>query len=143
MKSLRIFGLFVACVFGGAVVSTLVTTIVWNIQIEPRAFQCNDTCGWPFDNYWGAMGDHKAAGDAISPGWTWEELKTLREIYIAAFFLLWAASTLTPFRVILLRSNRPNHGVEPTGASRSAQSGLVAQRRLAHAAHAGRWVERG
>ena len=33
---------------------------------------------------------------------------------------------------------RPNHSVERTGASRSAQFVLVAQGRLAPAAHAGR-----
>ena len=80
------------------------------------------------------MGEHKAAGDAISPGWTWEELKTVREIYIATFLLLWAASTLTTFRVILRRINGLNHGLEPTGASPSAQSGFVAERRLGPAA---------
>ncbi len=99
MKTFLIVATFAMCAFGGAVFSSLVTITAWDIQIEPRAFQCNDICGWPFANYWTGMADHKAAGDAISAGWTWDELEAVREIYIAAFFLLWIVSTLIPFRL--------------------------------------------
>jgi hypothetical protein len=138
MKTLSIFLLFVACVFSGAAFSTLVTTITWSIQVEPRALQCNDTCGWPFDNYWTSMDEHKGAGDAISPRWRWEQLERLREIYIAAFFVLWVASAFIPFRMLLQRIKRLNPSLEWTRTSRSGCDEFVAKWRLVRTAHAGR-----
>lgn len=117
MKTFLIVAMFAMWAFGGAVFSSLVTITVWDIQIEPRAFQCNDSCGWPFANYWTGMADHKAAGDAISAGWTWDELEAVREIYIAAFFLLWIVSTLIPFRLSMRIIRRPNTRAGDNGHS--------------------------
>ena len=105
MKISQIVVLLVAFAFVGAVFSTLVTTIAWSIQIEPRAFQCNDSCGWPFDNYWTSMDDHRRAGDKISTGWTWEQLEGIRWIYIAVFLLLWITPIFIPFRMIKRHKN--------------------------------------
>jgi hypothetical protein len=108
MKTFFIVAMSAMRAFGAAVFSALVTITAWDIQIEPRAFQCNHNCGWPFDNYWTSMTDHKAAGDAISAGWAWDELEAVREMYIRAFFLLWIVSTLIPFRLSLRSMRRPN-----------------------------------
>ena len=116
MKTLLIFVLFLVCVLGGAMLSTVVTWIAWDIQIEPRAFQCTDDIA-PFNNYWTDMDTHESAGDTVSPGWTWEKLKVVRIIYITVFFLLWVASTVFPFRMILRRFRRPNQSPEPTAVA--------------------------
>ena len=107
MKKSHIISLFVACAFIAVIFSTLVTTIAWSVQIEPRAFQCNDSCGWPFDNYWTGMDGHKGAGDTISSGWTWEKLEYLRYVYMSAFLLLWIAGTIIPFKMVLRRIKPP------------------------------------
>ena len=127
MKALLISVMLLGCVLGSAVSSFLVTTIAWSIQIEPRAFQCTDSCGWPFDNYWTDMDSHESARDTISPGWTWEKLKVARIIYIVAFFLLWLAGSVISFRMILSRLTRPNKSPEPTpvGAGSSASRSTV------------------
>jgi hypothetical protein len=131
MKALLISVMLLGCFFGSAVSSFLVTTTAWSIQIEPRAFQCTDSCGWPFDNYWTDMDSHEIARDTISPGWTWGKLRAVRIIYIAAFFLLWLAGTVISFRMILSRLTRPNKSPEPTavGAGRSAVAVHAASRR--------------
>jgi hypothetical protein len=46
VKRLVIIGLFIVSAFGGVVFSSIVTLVAWNIQIEPRAFQCTDSM-WP------------------------------------------------------------------------------------------------
>ena len=51
------------------------------------------------------MASHKTAGDTISAGWTWDELATVREEYIAVFFLLSIVGTLVLFGM-LSRNNR-------------------------------------
>lgn len=113
MKVFRVFSLFAACAFGGLILSTLLTFVAWNIQIEPRAFQCWDSMGMLFDNYWEDMDTHRGAGDRISAGWTWDEIKTAREIYILAFFGIWAASSLVSFRLISRGPRHPNNAVGP------------------------------
>ena len=106
------FAIFVFC---GAVFSSLVTITAWDIQIEPRAFQCNDSCGWPFEIFWTPMADHEAAGDVISIGWTWSELVAVREIYIAGFFVLLFVSALIPFWMFLKRIRVPKSPEPSTG----------------------------
>lgn len=106
---IRLVALFFACMTAGAVLSTGATYAAWNIAIGPRAFHCVDDIGI-FDSYWCAMEDHKAAGDTVLPGWTWEELKMVRIIFISGFCLLWAGSTLIPFRSIQ-RKYRQTHNV--------------------------------
>jgi hypothetical protein len=113
MKALLISAILLGCVFGSAVSSFLVTTIAWSIQIEPRAFQCTDSCGWPFDNYWTDMDSHESARDTISPGWTWGKLKVVRIICIAVFFLLCAGGTVISLGMILCRLKQPNKSPEP------------------------------
>jgi len=54
------------------------------------------------------MADHKAAGDAISVAWAWDELEAVREVYIAVFFLLWSIGTLIPFRLSFRCMRRSN-----------------------------------
>ena len=98
MKVFRIFSLFAACAIGGLILSAFITFVGWFIQIEPRAFQCWD--GPPIDAYWGSIDDHEGAGDKISPGWTWDEIRTWREVYIGAFFAIWTASSFVCFRII-------------------------------------------
>jgi hypothetical protein len=87
---MKIFEMLV-CAFAGAVIATLITVSAWHLQIEPRAFQCWDSIGI-FDTYWQDIDDHRLSGDKISPGWTWDEIKTARQIYIWAFYGIWAAS---------------------------------------------------
>ena len=132
MKASQLFSsvaLFAACAIGGAVLSTVATYAVWNTAIEPKAFHCVDDIG-VFDSYWCDMDDHKAAGDTVFPGWTWEKLKMVRTIFIAAFYLLWTGSTLIPFRMILLRLRRPN----PSSAVDGGNATLLALERARPAA---------
>jgi len=87
MKIIEIF----LCAFAGAVIATMVTVGAWHVQIEPRAFQCWDSIGI-FDTYWQDIDEHRLAGDKISPGWTWDEIKKARQIYIWSFYGIWGAS---------------------------------------------------
>src|SRR4051794_26106761 len=102
------------CAFAGAVVATFITVGAWRIQIEPRAFQCWDSGGM-FDTYREDIDGHRGAGDKISPGWTWDEIKTARAIYIWAFFGIWVASSAGIYRQISRQSQRPNTALEPAG----------------------------
>jgi hypothetical protein len=102
VKVVATIALFAVCLFGGAVLSTVITVGAWQIQIEPRAFQCWDDVGI-FDTYWENIDEHRGAGDKVSVGWTWDEIKTARELYIVAFYAIWAAGSLIPFRFILRR----------------------------------------
>jgi hypothetical protein len=112
VKAFTIATLLVICVFGGAIFSTFVTVAAWNVQIEPRAFQCCD--GGIFGTYWDDIDEHRGAGDKISPGWTWDGIKTAREVYIGAFYVIWAAGSLISFRLILRRFKLPNRPLQPT-----------------------------
>ncbi|GEM_PF-6332135 len=116
MKAFLRVILFAVCVFGGAAFAAFITVGAWHIQIEPRAFQCWDSVGI-FDTYWEGIDEHRGAGDKISPGWTWDEIKIAREIYIGAFFSIWAASALIPFGLILGRPERSNTALQPTPGS--------------------------
>jgi hypothetical protein len=114
MKISQLFSLmalFVGCAIGGAVLSTVATYALWNTAIEPHAFHCVDDI-WPFDSYWCPMDDHISAGDMLYPGWTWGELRVVQAVFITVFFILWAAGTLIPFRMILRRIRRPETMLE-------------------------------
>jgi hypothetical protein len=102
LRTLALLALFAACAIGGLVLSTVATYAAWNIAIEPAAFRCVDDLGF-LDSYWCNMDEHRAAGDTVSPGWTWEKLKVVRIVFIAAFYAIWAASALIPFGIILRR----------------------------------------
>ena len=111
MKTLTKLMLFAACAFGGAALATVITVGAWQVQIEPRAFQCWDDVGI-FDTYWESIDGHRNAGDKISPGWTWDEIKTIRYIYIGAFALIWAGSSLIPFRLGSRQLKQPEKSPE-------------------------------
>jgi|SRR6185312_1394337 len=89
MKVLEIF----ICAFVGWIIATVATVGAWHIQIEPRAFQCWDSIGI-FDTYWQNIDEHSQAGDKLSPGWTWDEIKSARQVYIWAFYGIWGASLI-------------------------------------------------
>jgi len=119
MKARQIFALipwFAVCAVGGAMLSIVVTNVVWDTEIEPKAFHCVDDIGI-FDSYWCDMDTHKDAGDTVFPGWTWEKLRVVRIIFITAFYLLWATSTLIPFRMIFHKFRRSNTALEPTATA--------------------------
>ena len=103
--------LFVGCVFMGLLISILTTFVAWNMQIESRAFQCWDGPG--MDAYWGSIDDHEGAGDKISPGWTWGEIRNWREVYVGAFFVIWAASSGVSFRLMSRGPRQPTLSLEP------------------------------
>ena len=107
-----LFLLFVACALGGVVLATVITVGAWRVQIEPRAFQCEDDVGI-FDTYWESIDGHRGAGDKLSPGWTWDEIKTAREIYIGAFYLIWAAGSFIPVWLVSRQLKQPNKSPEP------------------------------
>src|SRR5689334_9818377 len=97
---------FYGCVFSGLILSADITFVAWSIQIEPRAFQCWD--GPVIDAYWGSIDVHRAAGDKISAGWTWDEIKMWQKIYIGSFFAIWASSSFVSFG-LLSRKSMPNN----------------------------------
>ena len=71
----------------GFVGATLLTLIGWRIQIEGRAFQCND---WvPLATFTTDMTGHRQAGDTLSPGWAWEDIERVGRVYQIVFWLLW------------------------------------------------------
>lgn len=105
MKGLLLLLAFVGCAVVGAVLSTVITVVFWNLQIDHRAFHCTDSM-WPLADYWTDIDSHASAGDTVSPGWTWEKIKIVRIIYIVAFYFLWVTSTLITFRMILRKFKR-------------------------------------
>src|SRR5690349_20866172 len=111
MKALFKSALIVGCGLGGAVLSTVITIAVWNILVEPRLFQCTDSV-WPFNEYWESLDTHASAGDKLSPGWTWEDLESVRALFIVSFFLLWILSVVVPGRMILRKGRQPNKALE-------------------------------
>lgn len=114
MNRSRLIVLLILSVLSGAILSTIVTIAAWNVQIEPRAFQCNDSV-WPFNEYWTSMESHESAGDTLSPGWTWERLKNVRILYISAFYLIWTATGSIVFKTVSRKSPEASH--ETTASS--------------------------
>jgi hypothetical protein len=103
MRKRFVFGVvFLAAVAGSWVVSTLVTWIAWQAQIEDKAFHCNDL---GFGSWLVRIEDHRAAGDVISPGWTWEEVARVRTAYQVVFYAIWFGVT-TVFLLVLRRLRR-------------------------------------
>ncbi len=66
--------------------SFVITAIPWNAQIEDQAVHCTDI-GFGF--FFVDMYTHKAAGDTVSVGWTWEKLEAVRIAYEFTFFAIW------------------------------------------------------
>ena len=103
------------CAFLGVVISGVATFGAWYVQIEPRAFQCWDGPG--IEAYWESIEVHEGAGDKISTGWTWDEIKTWRAIYLLAFFGIWVGSSAGIYRQISRQSRRPDPALESTGTA--------------------------
>ena len=85
MKTLISLLLFVGLAFVGLVLSSILTLIAWNIQIEHRAFRCTDDVGFGF--FWEDMKEHQAAGDTVLSGWTWEKIKIVKTLYVVVFLI--------------------------------------------------------
>src|SRR3954451_1186707 len=92
---------FLVAIGASLVVALIATLIVWNIQIEHRAFQCADDTG--FGTFWEDMDAHQRARDTVSPGWTWHRLKRVETTYKRALILIWFAGTLAAGAIILSR----------------------------------------
>jgi hypothetical protein len=103
MKPFRFILPLATSVILGAVISGIVTIVIWDVCIEDRAFHCYDI---GFGSYWTDIDLHKSAGDTIFSGWTWEQLKTVRLHYIGTFWLLWAVMASILFWII--HKLRPN-----------------------------------
>src|SRR4051794_19050885 len=94
-------------------VSFLVVTIVWNASVEGRAFRCTDATG--VGMFWTDLYEHRAAGDSVSPGWTWDQIGRRQRMCEMAFVTLWFFGGLLLyfllrwFRGIVARF--PKHGV--------------------------------
>lgn len=113
MKSLRLIMALAAATLLAAVVSSIATMHSWGARIEDKAFHCWDI---GFGSYWTDMDSHASFGDAISAGWTWEKLETVRLHYIEAFWLLWAAIASFLFWIFnKLRHDKPK--LVPIGMS--------------------------
>src|SRR4051812_17388785 len=89
---------------GGLVFSIIITVAVWNIQIEGKAFQCNDGPG--LGAFWINMVTHRGAGDTVSPGWTWDKLQAVRIDYEIAFYLIWFLCSSGAYLVFVQTSKR-------------------------------------
>jgi hypothetical protein len=106
---------------GALVVAAIVVWLGWLVQIEGRAFQCNDSTGpvaWPS----GDMSLHRQAGDTMSPGWTWEKIEWVGRSYQTAFFLLWTGGTLL-ISAIAIRKWKQNQAVHAIGAAAPQHDG--------------------
>ena len=89
---------------GGLFISLLITLLVWNVQIEGRAFQCTDDVG--FGLFWEKLSNHERAGDKLSSGWTWQKLRVARLAYTTTFYLIWVASALSIGQTLQRRVGR-------------------------------------
>ncbi|MDO9543511.1 MAG: hypothetical protein Q7J98_14490 [Kiritimatiellia bacterium] len=102
----------------GLFVSTVVTTVGWKIQIEGRAFQCDD---WiPFSTFATDMTNHREAGDIISSGWTWEGIERVGRVYRTAFFFLWAVVTGL-CSIVWIKKRNQNQASEAINAEAAPQ----------------------
>jgi hypothetical protein len=95
----KIVTLILLSVLGG-LLSLVVTWYVWQTQITEKAFHCTDD---NISGFWVSMDTHRAAGDTVFPGWTWEKLKTVRMIYETAFYFLWFVISFASFLVLFRR----------------------------------------
>ena len=92
MKALLAF----ASTFAWLPVCLFLTWCAWEMQMNGRAFVCNDT-GISLA-YWTSANLHQSAGDRIQPGWTWEEIATVNRFYRLGFFVLWIGGSVVIFR---------------------------------------------
>jgi len=73
---------------GALAIASVAVWLGWLLQIEGRAYQCDDTV-WPVAWFSTDMTSHRQAGDTLSPSWTWEEIEGIGRAYRAAFILMW------------------------------------------------------
>lgn len=97
MKPSRFILMLAACILLGAIASGTITMVSWGARIEDKAFHCWDI---GLGSYWTDIDSHASACDAISSGWTWEQLKAVRLHYLEAFWLLWAVIAFIVFWII-------------------------------------------
>ena len=87
------------------VVSLVLTWFVWEAMIYDRAFHCNDD-GLSIA-FWTSADTHKAAGDTIAPGWTWDNVRTVNGIFKIAFYTLWLGGSVIGFHVLYRKDEIP------------------------------------
>jgi hypothetical protein len=100
----RILVFATSAAFGFAV-SLGVTMAAW-VPFEDRAFHCTDKMGGIF---WGSVSAHQAAGDTVSAGWSWNQVRAVQACYEAGFIALWLAIAAAP----LLALRKESHA-QPT-----------------------------
>ena len=89
--------MFIGIMTGSLVVALIVTWLAWQIWIPERAFHCTDD-GLSL-GCWTSAHIHEAAGDKILPGWTWDKLGVVNNIYEVTFLALWIGGGVTAFRI--------------------------------------------
>jgi len=82
--------------------STLGVTMATWAPLEARAFQCIDRMGGIF---WDSTDSHRAAGDTVLSGWTWERIRTAQVGYELGFITLWLAIAAAPALVLRKQSH--------------------------------------
>src|SRR5258707_6009631 len=96
MKPIATIGLIIATGFGSLVLSLLLSWFAWEMLIPERAFHCTDD-GLSIA-FWQSADTHRSAGDKILPGWTWEKINLVNNLYEFAFFALWFGGSVVSFR---------------------------------------------
>ncbi len=79
------------------VIAFVVTWVAWELWIPERAFHCTDD-GLSIA-FWQSADIHRTAGDKILPGWTWEKLGCVNNIYMGAFLALWVGGGVGAFHI--------------------------------------------
>ena len=106
----------IAAVVGCLLASLLITWLVWETQIDGRAFRCTDAGPFTLSlGFWTSAETHQSAGDQIAPGWTWEKVAEVNGFYKLAFFALWIGGSMVASRVIrqTLRAETYEHLAQP------------------------------
>jgi hypothetical protein len=84
---------------GCLLASLFITWLAWEMAIDGRAFHCTDA-GTLSLAFWTNAETHRSAGDLIQPGWTWEKLGFVNQLYTAAFLVLWVSGSMLSSRLI-------------------------------------------
>jgi hypothetical protein len=94
---------------GSALFSLILCLALRDTCVDGRLYHCTDDVG---TGILVSMYVHASAGDTALAGWTWDGLERLRRMLLAAFFLLWIASSAGSF-FILLRFRKKLPGRSP------------------------------
>ena len=115
MKTFVTILLFLGSMFASLIASLVITWFAWRFQITDKAFHCTDD---NLSGFWCDMNTHRAAGDNLLGGWTWDELKVVRIIYEIVFYMLWLGGSAFMFwflrRFFKSGHARPNTVLDPT-----------------------------